>query len=143
VAILLLRHASAGSRKRWKGDDRLRPLDRRGRRQAQALPGLLGAYAVTRVLSSPFERCVQTVQPLAAQLGLEIETRDELQEGAGSIDVHALLEALGDATAVVCSHGDVIFDLVGWDRKAKKASTWVLERDGDRFAPALYLPPPA
>jgi phosphohistidine phosphatase SixA len=144
VALLLVRHGTAGRRSRWKGDDRARPLDKRGRKQAQGLVENLGGYPVTRVLSSPYLRCVQTVQPLAEQLGLEIEERSELAEGASPTAVHALLRDLVGQSAVLCSHGDIIADLVGWERRqARKGATWLLEPNGDRFAPAVYLPPTA
>ena len=36
MIVLLVRHARAGDRSEWEGDDRLRPLDKKGRRQAKA-----------------------------------------------------------------------------------------------------------
>ena len=69
MTLLLIRHASAGDRNDWVGDDLLRPLDGRGRSQASRLPELLGDYEIARVLSSPALRCVQTVEPLAALAG--------------------------------------------------------------------------
>lgn len=142
MAILLLRHTTAGSRSRWKGEDRLRPLDKRGRRQAERLVESLAHYPTTRILSSPYTRCVQTVEPLAARLGLPVEERDELVESARSAAARVLLGELRDETPIICTHGDVILDLIGWERVAKKASTWILEPDGAGFAPAVYLPPP-
>jgi 8-oxo-dGTP diphosphatase len=87
-------------------------------------------------------RCVQTVEPLAARLRLPVEPRVELGEGIESAAVRALLAELREETPIVCTHGDVILDLIGWERVAKKGSTWILEPDGDGFAPAVYLPPP-
>ena len=78
--ILLIRHARAGERDNWSGDDRRRPLDERGRRQASDLVGALAGHRLTRILSSPYDRCVQTVEPLAQARGLEVEIRDELGE---------------------------------------------------------------
>jgi 8-oxo-(d)GTP phosphatase len=141
VAILLVRHGSAGHRSRWKGDDRERPLDKRGRRQADGLVEALAGHSITRILSSPYQRCVQTVEPLAHRHGLSIEPRSELVEGSGPMALLALLAEVAHETPVLCSHGDVILDLVGWERKAPKGSTWILEAAGERFAPAVYLPP--
>ena len=59
VTILLVRHARAGRRDRWKGDDRLRPLSKRGTAQARALPALLQDFAAgsgLRLVSSPWVR---------------------------------------------------------------------------------------
>ncbi|MGZ4410227.1 MAG: SixA phosphatase family protein, partial [Gaiellaceae bacterium] len=78
--ILLVRHASAGDRYEWEDDDGLRPLDERGRRQANELVDLLEQYEVTRLFSSPALRCVQTVEPFAQARGFDIEVRDELSE---------------------------------------------------------------
>ena len=83
-----------------------------------------------------------SIGELAARTGLPVEERDELGEGQESTAVRALLDELRDDTPVVCTHGDVILDLIGWERVAKKGSTWILEPDGDGFAPAGYLPPP-
>jgi 8-oxo-dGTP diphosphatase len=142
MAVLLVRHATAGNRHRWSGDDRLRPLDRRGRRQAKALVETLGAYPVSRIVSSPFLRCLQTVEPLGRKLGLPIEERGELAEGSCPAALAALLHELDGDTPVVCSHGDLILGLVGRERAAPKGSTWILEHDGTGFAPTVYLPPP-
>ncbi len=111
---ILLRHASAGEYGSFS-DDRLRPLDKKGRRQAEELAVVLGAEDIRRVVSSPYVRCVQTVEPLAAVLGLEVELDDRLAEGGGS-SAQALLEEDG---VVACTHGDVIHALLG--RGLKKA----------------------
>jgi len=112
---VLLRHASAGDRWDWPDDDRLRPLDEKGRRQAEKLADALGGDDIRRVVSSPFVRCVQTVEPLAAALGLDVELDDRLAEGGG-ISAESLLEEEG---VVACTHGDVIHDFIG--RGLKKA----------------------
>lgn len=118
---VVVRHASAGDRSRWAGDDRLRPLDERGRRQAAELVEELRPLKIRRIVSSPYARCVQTVEPLAEELGLEVELDNRLAEGAGS----AAAELLRDAGVVACTHGDVIHDLLG--RGLKKAEFVVLK----------------
>ncbi len=120
---VLVRHAAAGKRREWDGDDRLRPLDERGRRQAAALVELLGLLGFRRVVSSPYVRCVETVEPLAAALGVEVETDDRLAEGAGA----AALELLREDGVLACTHGDVIEEVLG--RGLKKGAAVVL-RDG-------------
>ena len=80
--LLVLRHTSAGNSEDWPGDDARRPLDERGRRQAEELVGQLGPYAIERIVSSPFDRCVESVEPIARARGLELETSDDLAEGA-------------------------------------------------------------
>jgi broad specificity phosphatase PhoE len=140
MPLLLVRHATAGNRRRWKGDDRLRPLDERGRRQADELVGQLRPFAPERVLSSPYVRCVQTVEPLAAVLGLPVEESPELAEGAGRRRALALLRELEGTTAVLCTHGDVIEDLLG--DESEKGSTWALAVEGDGVRRLEYLPAP-
>jgi 8-oxo-dGTP diphosphatase len=154
MSILLVRHARAGSRRDWDGPDEERPLSKKGQRQAEGLAELLSGYPVKRVLSSPYARCVQTVEPLAKALGLEIELRPELGEGA-PIDVAlALLRDLAGTTALLCSHGDVVPALLfaladsdgidlGDDPPCAKGSVWELEDVDGHFKAARYLPPPA
>src|SRR5262245_41383271 len=56
------------------------PLSPLGRRQAEALAATLGTRPVTAVYSSPLARAVQTAEPLAAALGLSVETDPRLME---------------------------------------------------------------
>ena len=81
-AIYLVRHAKAGDRSRWDGADSLRPLSKTGRRQAEAIADALVGAGIARVVSSPFARCRQTVEPLCGRLDAAIEEADELAEGA-------------------------------------------------------------
>ncbi len=117
---ILVRHASAGDRHAWADDDRLRPLDAKGLRQAAEIAAQLRSEDIRRVVSSPYVRCVQTVEPLAAELGLEVEIDDRLAEGAGG----AARPLLAEDGAVACTHGDVIYDLLG--RGLKKAEYLLL-----------------
>jgi phosphohistidine phosphatase SixA len=109
VTSVLVRHASAGDRDEWEGDDRLRPLDAKGQRQAAELVERLAAVEVRRIVSSPFARCVETVEPLADARGLEVEVDDRLAEGAGQA-AFALVQENG---IVCCTHGDVVAELIG------------------------------
>src|SRR2546428_13850848 len=83
MAAFVIRHAKAVDREEWEGDDRLRPLTKAGRRQADGLAESLKNERIGKILSSPFVRCVQNVEPLAAKLRLPIEPRKDLEEGAG------------------------------------------------------------
>jgi 8-oxo-dGTP diphosphatase len=135
--MLVVRHGRAGKRGQAGGDDSRRRLDARGRRQALALSELLAAYPVERILSSPYARCMETVEPLASRLHLELEPRDELAEGASAAAVRGLIAELGQTSAVLCTHGDVIAELIGPGRKARKGSVWVL--DTDELRPLEYF----
>jgi 8-oxo-dGTP diphosphatase len=140
LTILLVRHASAGNRKRWEGDDRLRPLDKKGGRQAAGLVDALADYPLERLLSSPYVRCTQTLAPLGEARGLDVEVADELAEGAGRDDVMRLLDGQGGSLVALCTHGDVVEELLG--REIPKGATQVLERVGDELVEATYLSPP-
>jgi 8-oxo-(d)GTP phosphatase len=136
VSLLLVRHGSAGDPSAWEGDDGLRPLDPRGERQAAALVPLLAEFELDRIVSSPYLRCVQTVEPLARERGLEIE-HDEALAADRLDEVPTVLERLRGQNAAVCTHGDL--PLLG-DRKFSKGSLWALDENGQ---PAEYLPPQA
>src|SRR5688500_15613583 len=97
-------------------------------------------------------RCRETVQPLAGRLGLEIELEAALLEGAPLQDSLAVVRAVAGDDVVVCSHGDVIPDVLSWlmgkgmrtgpDRRCQKGSVWVLEVDGTEVVRGEYVPPP-
>jgi len=149
--VYLVRHAKAGSRSKWDQDDRLRPLSKRGVRQARKIAKALADVSVAEVVSSPYVRCVDTVEPLAAACGLPVISDEALAEGADVESCMALLKRSLDG-AVLCSHGDVIPAAIetlaadglriagpaGW----RKGSTWILERENGRFVRARYVPPP-
>jgi 8-oxo-dGTP diphosphatase len=151
-ALFLVRHAAAGSRSDWKKDDRLRPLSSRGEKQAQGLARTLAVHPIDRILTSPYVRCRQTVEPLADKLGMGIEERAELAEGEGFKGARDLCRELAGTNAVLCSHGDVIPALLDWMARhgmalksafeCKKGSTWEIEVRAGEFRRARYWPPP-
>ena len=105
MPLLLVRHAWAGHRDEWEGDDHVRPLDERGRAQAEELVVQLRAYAIEAILASPARRCVESMEPLARARGLEIEERPELGEDRHDGDGIALVRSLAGRDVVVCGHG--------------------------------------
>ncbi len=139
--VLVVRHAVAVERDDWDGDDRLRPLDEKGRRQADALAGTLAELGADGLYSSPAIRCIATFEPAAALLGLSIETRSELFEGAKSDDVLSLLDELTVSTPALSTHGDVVDALVPGE-PCKKGAIWVVEVEDGGVRPERYLPPP-
>lgn len=106
MTLLLVRHAHAGSRAAWSGDDRDRPLSAKGGRQASLLVPVLAGFAPVRILSSPSLRCLQTVEPTATAVGLDVEQADELAEGC-TVEAVAFVGGLANGTVVACTHGDV------------------------------------
>lgn len=166
TTVLLVRHAKAGKRDDWTGDDDLRPLSEAGRRQADALRELLPHYGPDRVFSAPRLRCVRTVSGVAEDLGTEVRHEPLLSEEgywpdpARGISRLLAITAAG-GTPLVSSQGGVIPDLVSAlaDRDAldlpstsggvvpsKKGSLWVLSfrttADGPILVSADYHPSP-
>jgi phosphohistidine phosphatase SixA len=136
--LLVVRHADADDKATWKGPDRLRPLSASGRRQAEGLVVRLEDYPVERILCSPTLRCYQTVEPLARDRLLRIETVPALGVDASPAQLLDLFWDLELRNPVLCTHGEgigllltrllagalVAEDPLDWP----KGSTWLLER---------------
>lgn len=140
MLAVLVRHGTAGVRARWRGDDRLRPLDGRGKRQAAALPEALSGLPIRRILTSPYVRCAETVRPLADALGVDLEETAALAEGAARAQVMPLLATTGAGT-LLCTHGDVCHELLG-RRKTPKGSAWVVDVGARGVTPVRHIPAP-
>lgn len=115
--IIVLRHGKATPRDEWEGSDAARPLAPRGRRQANVIVGPLLAFGVRRIVSSPAERCVRTITPLAAALGRRIEqtpliSQDAWEEGASDARTVVGQRVRSRRAAVLCSHGPVLPDIM-------------------------------
>ena len=151
VKVHLVRHADAGERGTSGGPDEQRPLSKRGRKQAEALATGLDGKPLARLVASPAVRCLQTMEPLGRVRGLEIETEVRLAEGTPWQQALDLVRDL-DGPSVLCSHGDVIANLVDHlvrrglvnakDARLEKASTWTLSVQDGEVIGAAYSPPP-
>ncbi|KZS61589.1 MAG: NUDIX hydrolase [Mycobacterium pseudokansasii] len=152
--VLVVRHGTAGSKSRFSGDDTKRPLDKKGRAQAEALVGQLLAFGATTVYAADRLRCHQTVQPLAEELGVSIHNERALTEEAYAKNPkrgrHRVLRiAAQPGTPVICTQGRVIPDLIAWwceregvrpDRSRNhKGSTWVLSLSRGRLIAADHI----
>ncbi|BBY66024.1 8-oxo-(d)GTP phosphatase MutT1 [Mycolicibacterium helvum] len=155
ATVLIVRHGTAGIKSRYKGDDRSRPLDKNGRAQAESLVGQLMAFGATDIYAADRARCIQTVEPLAQELGVTITVEADLTEEAYAADpdsAHKRIAeiAAGGGTPVICTQGKVIPYLLAWWRgtekpdksRNRKGSTWVLSLDGDRIVAADYIGSP-
>ena len=80
--VLIVRHGTAGSKSRYKGDDRKRPLDKHGRAQAESLVGQLLAFGANELYAADRVRCHQTLEPLAEEIGVTIHNEPALTEEA-------------------------------------------------------------
>jgi len=127
VPPILVRHAKAGDRTAWAGDDRKRPLDERGRNQAEELVSRLAPFRVDAIFSSPAVRCIETVEPLASARGLPVVVRDELGEERQWEDGGPLLDELADQDVVVCGHGGLEHAALREPRNWRKGAAFVLD----------------
>lgn len=150
--VYLVRHAKAGERRLWEGDDMQRPLSPKGWKQAELLAKRLGALGVSTLHSSPYLRCIQTLEPLAKKLKTTIDVEQRLCEEEPFEPVLDLLAQVPDG-AVLSSHGDIIpATLAALERRGteirtppdwRKASVWVLKRNkhGDIVHATVWPPP--
>ncbi|RPA62224.1 NUDIX hydrolase [Gordonia oryzae] len=159
TTLLLVRHARAGSRSRYRGEDRTRPLDATGREQAQALVPLLTAFGVSELHSANPVRCVETLTPTRDHLGGTIVAEAALSETAYADDpapAHARIRDLAKAgdgrVRAVCSQGKVIPPLMQWwaqhdglllpEARNRKGSVWVLSTLAGALVAADHIDSP-
>ncbi|MFP5487956.1 MAG: SixA phosphatase family protein [Acidimicrobiia bacterium] len=151
-ALYLVRHAKAGERRLWEANDLDRPLSKKGWKQAEAVGKRLARLAPTDLLSSPYVRCVQTLEPLARRLERPVGVEPRLTEDEPVEPVLDLLREVADGT-VLCSHGDLIPAAIESLRASgtelrtpvdwRKASVWVLKRNKRGvIVTATVWPPP-
>jgi 8-oxo-(d)GTP phosphatase len=153
-SVLIVRHATAGSKSRYKGDDRTRPLDKHGRAQAESLVGQLLAFGASELYAADRVRCHQTLEPLAEELGTTIHSEPLLTEEAYPENRKAarrrILDiAAGDGTPVICTQGKVIPDLIAWwcerdgvcpdKSRNRKGSTWVMSLAQEHLVAADHI----
>lgn len=174
TTIEFLRHAEAVGRDRWWGrPDRERPLTEEGRQQSRAVTRALSAGPpIAALYTSPLLRCTETLEPLAASLGLDLVHDEALAEaatlpvvdggdawvasawmgGRGLALFDRLLPDHAGERLVACSHGDVIpavlAALVGRDGvdltdvRCPKGGWFTLTFEGSRCVQALPHPAP-
>jgi 8-oxo-dGTP pyrophosphatase MutT (NUDIX family) len=155
--VLIVRHGTAGSKARYKGDDTKRALDKNGRAQAESLVGQLLAFGATNVYAADRLRCHQTVEPVAEELGVDIVNEPTLTEEAYNQNRKRartrVMEIVAQGgTPVICTQGKVIPDLIAWwcDRdgvrpdksRNRKGSTWVMSVCHGRLIAADHIGSP-
>ena len=152
ATFYVVRHAKAGSRSHWTGDDRKRPLSPKGEKQAARLVDQFNKVAVTAIHSSPYLRCVQTVEPLARARKLAVQPSRDLQEGRGIAGLYVFFNNPDLDDVVLSTHGDLMWELVedltkrrvlpAFREQFDKGSTWVVEVEDGAPVTARYIPAP-
>lgn len=153
TTIHLIRHAKAKNRLEWTEPDEVRPLTKRGRREAAAIAARLRDAPPGRIVASPYLRCAQTLAPLSEELDVPIETSDSFAEGAGGAGALELLLSLAASDSVACStHGDVVYEIarlvelggltLDGPPAVPVASTWELAVADGRVVEARFVPQP-
>ncbi len=157
---ILLRHASAGDRGKFKSSDLDRPLDLKGQQQAIKLATTLRQFWIRELWSSPAQRCLETLEPLSKTLKLPIVIKDSLLEGNSFSDKELFAKYLLPGV-LICTHGDVLqfvlksvanecsLAIPGFG-ESKKASLWLFNggsstasaNGAGNFKVAGYVPPP-
>jgi len=140
--IIVLRHARAGRKLADRCRDFERGLDRKGREVALRLPRLIETHLHPEaIISSPFLRCLQTVQPLASDLDLPVDEDDRFTPGSSERSVRqAFLDV--PASSVVSTHGEVIALLFDDRVRCAKGAFWVVDRREGHLSPSLYVEAP-
>ncbi|QPK84097.1 NUDIX hydrolase [Corynebacterium qintianiae] len=154
--ILYVRHGRAHDREKWSGDDNLRPLDKKGRRQSEMLVPMLAPFFPERIFSAEPDRCQTTVAPLADELALDVTVDQHFGDNAWIENQVACKEAFMNVvklggTSVICAQGHIMPDMIAWlsdsgrlpidaPINVKKGGAWVLSFHGEDLTGADYMP---
>lgn len=116
-AIVALRHAKAVPPSSWDGPDSTRPLLHRGLEQAASVAGAIAAFGPEYLFSSTAARCQATMAPLAELTRLPVSlkagvSQDAYHTGKNTVTKFVAKRLAAERTAVVCSHGPVLPDIL-------------------------------
>src|SRR5690349_11808168 len=92
MQVLLVRHALPLRSEHGQGSDP--DLSGEGLAQIERLPKALARFPISRVVSSPQRRAVQTAEPVAADRGLTVEIDDRFAEYDRDLPVYIPVEQI-------------------------------------------------
>lgn len=156
--FILVRHGHAGAKGIWPFAEVERPLSQQGWQQADGVTRNLSGIALTRLVSSPYRRCVQTLLPLAEETGLPVEHADMLGPTDKVKRLDAELATPQDGITVMCTHGETLLALLQrWAKQGTvslpvsgknlakdttgKGGAWVIADSGKGKRAAHYVRP--
>ncbi|MDW3216339.1 MAG: phosphoglycerate mutase family protein [Ilumatobacteraceae bacterium] len=150
--LYVVRHAKAGERRLWTDDDLQRPLSKKGWKQSELVGKRIAKLGPTKLVSSPYVRCIQTLEPLGAMTDTKVKVDQRLCEDEPFEPVLELLRELPGGS-VLSTHGDMIpATMQALGRRGmkmntppdwRKAAVWVLKRNkkGDIVHATVWPPP--
>ncbi len=108
-AVIILRHAKATLRSDWKGEEANKPLLPQGMVQAKRLANLLAAYGPKELVTSPWKRCHDTIEPYAKKTKRTLVERGQLTELSSKrrplSTKKVVASLLGDSNSgLICTH---------------------------------------
>ena len=150
--LYVVRHSKAGERRLWTGDDIDRPLSKKGWKQSELVGKRLAKLGPSTLVSSPYVRCIQTLEPLGKAIDANVKVNQRLCEDETFEPVLELLRELPGGS-VLSTHGDIIpATMQALTRRGmkmntppdwRKAAVWVLKRNKKgEIVHATVWPPP-
>lgn len=146
--LYVIRHGNAGVRAKWKGPDKKRPLTGKGREQALQTADFMARHPVSEIISSPALRCIQTAEPLAAALDVEVGQSKKLKETVPIESIRKYLNTIGPGAIVMTAHKDWIGPLIKdldsrgvhlrGPRQWPKSSIWVFDMADGQIHTGYY-----
>ena len=150
--LYVVRHAKAGERRLWTDDDMNRPLSKKGWKQSELVGKRIAKLGPSKLVSSPYVRCIQTLEPLGTLTDTKVKVDQRLCEDEPFEPVLELLRELPGGS-VLSTHGDIIpATMQALSRRGmkmntppdwRKAAVWVLKRNkkGDIVHATVWPPP--
>lgn len=143
-ALILLRHAKATPRTDWSGEEAKRPLLPEGKVQAKRLVRILRSYGPKRLVTSPWTRCKQTVEPYADAYGKKLIARSQLTELGNALSPRRTTNAVEDLfktenSALLCSHRPALPTITKTLASKSQGETKKAIQDATDLAPGEFI----
>ncbi|VEG38199.1 fructose-2,6-bisphosphatase [Mycolicibacterium flavescens] len=105
MQLLIIRHALPLRSEPGQGSDP--DLSEEGIEQAKRLPDALARFPISRLVSSPQKRAIQTAEPVAEALGLSIDIDDRLAEYDRDLSHYTPVEEISEEDMRRLANGEL------------------------------------
>ncbi|MGE2720091.1 histidine phosphatase family protein [Mycolicibacterium celeriflavum] len=105
MQLLIIRHALPLRSEPGQGSDP--DLSEEGIEQAKRLPEALARFPISRLVSSPQRRAIQTAEPVAEALGLSIDIDDRLAEYDRDLSHYTPVEEISEEDMRRLANGEL------------------------------------